>query len=169
MCPDVVRGSHDEAISGGKSYNDLFELRVNGENRALLSNDRLCDGRKCRVTINNLCPSHDEPSTWHPDYIDNPNQLHFGFSGHTKLQRLTGVMSPHIENVVNIRFCFGRCFYSLLVGTCDSRWLLSSIQDVGDGEYDSAVFLKQDSFKVAFFPSGRIFFSRRYLHTTRLR
>ena len=123
---------------GGSEYNDEFELAINGVNLANLQ-----DGT--HVTINHLVPAGGQktprdPSRDNADYIDNPTQQHFPYTGYTKLLTLTG-------NTVNSK-----------VSGIKNK-LNITIYDVADGAYDSAVFLEGGSLRVnSFFwtpnPSG---------------
>lgn len=61
-----VFGSEEFVEYGGDIFNDSFELLLNGNNLAKLS-----DGQT--VTINNLVPNGEDASVFHPDYIDNPS------------------------------------------------------------------------------------------------
>ncbi len=105
---------------GGSEFNDSFELLLNGNNLAKLS-----DGKA--VTINNLVPNADDRSTEHSDYIDNPvgtgpaaNSIKL--DGFTKVLGFEGLLKQNQTNVLSIR-----------------------VKDVGDGNLDSAVFIKGGS------------------------
>jgi len=105
---------------GGSTYNDDFELLLNGTNLAKLS-----DGKT--VTINNLVPDPYNRSTYHPDYIDNPSLTGIAanivkLDGFTKVLGFEGLLKKNQTNVLSIR-----------------------IKDVGDGKLDSAVFIKGGS------------------------
>ncbi|MEG4441494.1 choice-of-anchor L domain-containing protein [Microcoleus sp. AT9_B5] len=105
---------------GGSKYNDDFELLLNGTNLAKLS-----DGKT--VTINNLVPDPYNRSTDHPDYIDSPSLTGIAaniikLDGFTKILGFEGLLKQNQTNVLSIR-----------------------IKDVGDGNLDSAVFIKGGS------------------------
>ncbi|MBO0351807.1 choice-of-anchor L domain-containing protein [Phormidium pseudopriestleyi FRX01] len=117
-----VFGSEEFVEFGGSQYNDTFELLLNGTNLAKLS-----DGQA--VTINNLVPKPTGP--FHPDYINNPA----GPSTLTKLDGFTRMLT----------------FEGLLLQNARNT-LTINIQDVGDDQLDSAVFLKGKSFGTALAP-----------------
>ena len=101
-------------------FNDDFELLLNGTNLAKLS-----DGKT--VTINNLSPDPKNRSTDHPDYINNPSFTGIAanivkLDGFTKVLGFEGLLNKNQTNVLSIR-----------------------IKDVGDGNLDSAVFIKGGS------------------------
>jgi hypothetical protein len=102
---------------GGSEYNDSFELLLNGINFA-----KLTDGKT--VTINNLVPNSGDRSTDHADYINNPSFTGIAaniikLDGYTKVLGFEGLLKQNQTNVLTIR-----------------------IQDIGDGVYDSAVFIQ---------------------------
>lgn len=107
-----VFGSEEFKEYGGSNFNDSFELLLNGVNLAKLS-----DGKT--VTINNLVPSPGGP--YHPDYIDNPSGLSTltKLDGYTKTLTFEGLLNKNAKNTLSIK-----------------------INDVSDGRWDSAVFLK---------------------------
>jgi hypothetical protein len=105
---------------GGSEYNDDFQLLLNGVNLATLS-----DGKA--VTINNLVPNVENRATDHSDYINNPTLTGIAASivkldGFTKVLGFEGLLNKNQTNVLSIR-----------------------IKDVGDGNLDSAVFIKGGS------------------------
>lgn len=117
---EYVFGSEEFPEFGGSQFNDSFELLLNGQNLAKLS-----DGKA--VTINNLVPNADNRSTDHPDYINNPTVTGLAASiikldGFTKVLGFEGLLKQNQTNVLSIR-----------------------IKDVGDGNLDSAVFIKGGS------------------------
>ncbi len=117
---EYVFGSEEFPEFGGSEFNDSFELLLNGQNLAKLS-----DGKA--VTINNLIPDPDNRSTDHPDYINNPTVTGLAASiikldGFTKVLGFEGLLKQNQTNVLSIR-----------------------IKDVGDGNLDSAVFIKGGS------------------------
>lgn len=112
-----VFGSEEFLEYGGTSYNDSFELLLNGTNFA-----QLTDGKT--VTINNLVPNSGDRSTDHPDYINNPSFTGLAaniiqLDGYTKVLGFEGLLNKNQTNVLTIR-----------------------VQDMGDGIYDSAVFIQ---------------------------
>ena len=110
-----VFGSEEFLEFGGTSFNDSFELLLNGTNLAKLS-----DGQT--VTINNLVPNSGDRSTDNPDYINNPSGLAgsiIKLDGYTKVLGFEGLLNKNQTNVLTVR-----------------------IKDVGDGSYDSAVFIQ---------------------------
>ncbi|WP_254564823.1 choice-of-anchor L domain-containing protein [Oscillatoria sp. HE19RPO] len=119
-----VFGSEEFVEYGGSGFNDSFELLLNGTNLAKLS-----DGKK--VTINNLVPKPEGP--FHPDYINNPA----GSDTLTKLDGFTQTLT----------------FEGLLLQNARNT-LTINIKDVGDGQLDSAVFLKGRSLGTALPPDS---------------
>ena len=112
-----VFGSEEFLEFGGTDYNDDFELLLNGTNLA-----KLTDGRT--VTINNLVPNSGDRSTDHADYINNPSFTGLAaniikLDGYTKVLGFEGLLKQNQTNVLTIR-----------------------IQDIGDGVFDSAVFIQ---------------------------
>ncbi|HEY9302553.1 MAG TPA: choice-of-anchor L domain-containing protein, partial [Phormidium sp.] len=102
---------------GGSEYNDSFELLLNGINFA-----KLTDGKT--VTINNLVPNAGDRSTDHADYINNPSFTGLAaniikLDGYTKVLGFEGLLKKNQTNVLTVR-----------------------IQDMGDGIYNSAVFIQ---------------------------
>ena len=117
---EYVFASEEFLEYGGSEFNDSVELLLNGTNLAKLS-----DGQT--VTINNLTPNADDRSTDHPDYINNPSFTGIAadiikLDGFTKVLGFEGLLQKNQTNVLSIR-----------------------IKDVGDGNYDSAVFIKANS------------------------
>lgn len=112
---EYVFGSEEFVEFGGSTFNDSFELLLNGENLATLT-----DGQS--VTINHLVP--DPEGSYHPDFISNP-------TGSTTMTKLDGYTKPlTFEGMVNQNA---------------TNTLTINIKDVGDGYLDSAVFLKGGS------------------------
>lgn len=112
-----VFGSEEFLEYGGTQFNDSFELLLNGTNLA-----QLTDGKT--VTINNLVPNAGDRSTDHPDYVNNPTVTGIAvdiikLDGYTKVLGFEGLLKQNQTNVLTIR-----------------------IQDIGDGVYDSAVFIQ---------------------------
>jgi hypothetical protein len=121
---EYVFASEEFPEFGGSKYNDNFELLLNGTNLAKLS-----DGKT--VTINNLVPDPHHRSTDHRDYINNPTLTGIAASiikldGFTKILGFEGFLKQNQTNVLSIR-----------------------VQDVGDGNLDSAVFIKGGSVETA--------------------
>lgn len=117
---EYVFGSEEFPEFGGSEFNDSFELLLNGKNLAKLS-----DGKA--VTINNLVPDPNNRSTDNPDYINNPSLTGLAaniikLDGFTKVLGFEGLLKQNQTNVLSIR-----------------------IKDVGDGNLDSAVFIKGGS------------------------
>ena len=112
-----VFGCEEFLAYGGSQFNDSFELLLNGINFA-----KLTDGKT--VTINNLVPNSGDRSTDHADYINNPSFTGIAaniikLDGYTKVLGFEGLLKQNQANVLTIR-----------------------IQDIGDGAYDSAVFIQ---------------------------
>ncbi|MBE9042579.1 choice-of-anchor L domain-containing protein [Oscillatoriales cyanobacterium LEGE 11467] len=115
-----VFGSEEFVEFGGDKFNDSFELLLNGENLA-----RLSDGQD--VTINNLVPQP-EPDFFHPDYIDNPigENTKTKLDGYTQVLTFEGALAQNSQNTLSIR-----------------------IKDVSDAVLDSAVLIKSGSVSTA--------------------
>jgi len=114
-----VFGSDEFLEYAGTSFNDRFELLLNGTNLA-----RLTDGQT--VTINNLVPNSGDRSTDNPDYINNPSVTGLAaniikLDGYTKVLAFQGLLNKNQTNVLSIR-----------------------LQDVTDGSLDTAVFIQGD-------------------------
>ena len=112
---NYVFGSDEFLEYGGSSFNDSFELLLNGINLAKLN-----DGKT--VTINNLVPNAGDRSTDNPDFIDNSNGLAASvikLDGFTKVLGFEGLLKKNDTNVVTFR-----------------------IRDVGDTILDSAVLVQ---------------------------
>jgi hypothetical protein len=112
-----VFGSEEFLEYAGTSFNDSFELLLNGTNLA-----KLTDGQT--VTINNLVPNSGYRPTDHPDYINNPSVTGLAaniikLDGYTKVLGFEGLLNKNQTNVLSIR-----------------------LQDVGDGSLDTAVFIQ---------------------------
>jgi len=117
---EYVFGSEEFPEYGGSEFNDSFELLLNGKNLAKLS-----DGKA--VTINNLVPDPNNRSTDNPNYINNPSLTGLAaniikLDGFTKVLGFEGLLKQNQTNILSIR-----------------------IKDVGDGNLDSAVFIKGGS------------------------
>lgn len=100
---------------GGSMFNDSFSLLLNGVNLAKLSTGEA-------VTINNLVPNPDGP--YHPDYVDN------------------AVDSGSVSNVFKLDGYTTPLTFEGLLNSGGSNELVLNIQDIGDGIYDSALFVK---------------------------
>ncbi|NJL21915.1 MAG: hypothetical protein HC895_15685 [Leptolyngbyaceae cyanobacterium SM1_3_5] len=109
----------DEFVEfGGSEFNDKFELLINGVNAARLNNGD-------EISVNALVPDVNDPATWSPDFIDNTGgqeSQDTEFDGYTKFLNFEADINAG-ANTIAIR-----------------------LKDVGDNEYDSAVFIKQGSF-----------------------
>jgi hypothetical protein len=112
-----VFGSEEFLEYAGTTFNDSFELLLNGTNLA-----KLTDGQT--VTINNLVPNSGYRPTDHPDYINNPSVTGLAaniikLDGYTKVLGFEGLLNKNQTNVLSIR-----------------------LQDVTDGSLDTAVFIQ---------------------------
>jgi hypothetical protein len=107
-----VFGSEEFKEWAGSSFNDSFELLLNGVNLAKLSNGNT-------VTINNLVKSPSGP--FDPAYIDNPAGpgTLTKLDGYTKILSFEGLLNKNATNSLSIK-----------------------IKDLGDSALDSGVFLK---------------------------
>ena len=123
-------------VFGSEAFTETFVLTAGAIYMTL------CTLRRCLVsgvanlkwfcktaTINNLTPSA-TPSTWNPDYINNP--IGTGplsskviLDGYTKTLTFAGTLIPNAKNTLEIK-----------------------IKDISDGALDSAVFLKGGSLGV---------------------
>ena len=112
---NYVFGSEEFLEFGGSSFNDSFELLLNGTNLAKLN-----DGQE--VTINNLVPNSGDRSQDNPDFIDNSSGLASSIiklDGLTKVLGFEGLLKKNDTNVVTFR-----------------------IKDMGDTSFDSAVLVQ---------------------------
>jgi len=114
---EYVFGSEEFVEFGGTAYNDSFEMFLNDESLALLSDDQA-------VTINNLVPVPEDASFDHPDFIYNP----VGSGVNTKLDGYTTNLTFQGQLIKNGR-----------------NTIKVNIADVSDGILDSAVFIKGNS------------------------
>ena len=112
---NYVFGSEEFLEYGGSSFNDSFELLLNGTNLAKLN-----DGKA--VTINNLVPNSGDRSQDNPDFIDNSSGLAASI---IKLDGLTTVLG-----------------FKGLLKKNDTNLLTVRIKDVGDTILDSAVLVQ---------------------------
>lgn len=111
---NYVFGSEEFVEFGGNRFNDSFQLLLNGQNLALLSDEQT-------VTINHLIPNPNDPTSYHPDYINHPaapNTL-TRLDGYTKTLGFEGLLRQNSRNQLTIK-----------------------IADVGDNFFDSAVFIQ---------------------------
>jgi hypothetical protein len=111
---NYVFGSEEFVEFGGQNFNDSFELLLNGQNLAQLS-----DGQT--VTINHLIPNPNDPASYHSDYINHPaapNTL-TRLDGYTQVLGFEGLLVQNARNTLTIK-----------------------ITDVGDNWFDSAVFIQ---------------------------
>lgn len=113
-----VFGSEEFVEFGGTDFNDSFEMMLNGESLALLS-----DGQA--VTINNLVPDPNNPTSYHSDFIYNPvgSSVNTKLDGYTKNLTFEGQLIKNSRNTIKI-----------------------NVADWGDGILDAAVFIKGKSF-----------------------
>ena len=115
---NYVFGSDEFLEFGGSGFNDSFELLLNGTNLAKLN-----DGKT--VTINNLVPNAGNRAQDNPDFINNPAggpglaASIIKLDGFTKVLGFEGLLNKNDTNVLTLR-----------------------VRDVGDGIYDSAVFVQ---------------------------
>jgi hypothetical protein len=121
---EYVFASEEFPEFGGSEFNDDFELLLNGNNLAKLS-----DGKT--VTISNLIPDPNNRSSDNADYINNPKISGIAanlikMDGFTKVLGFEGFLKQNQTNVLSIR-----------------------VKDVGDGKLDSAVFIKGGSLGTA--------------------
>jgi hypothetical protein len=110
-----VFGSEEFVEFGGNKFNDSFKLTLNGFNYARLSNG-------ATVNINNLVPAPN--GIYHPDFINNP----VGTGPASAITKLDGYTKPLL-------------FEAPLIKNARNT-LVINVQDLTDGIYDSAVFLK---------------------------
>jgi uncharacterized repeat protein (TIGR02059 family) len=123
---NYVFGSEEFLEYGGSEFNDSFELLVNGTNLAKLTNGDT-------TTINNLVPNKDDSSTWNDDFVNNTGGAATNeteLDGYTIPLTLEGTLISDATNTITIR-----------------------IQDVGDDQWDSAVFLQGGSLGTVIPPS----------------
>lgn len=121
-----VFGSEEFVEFGNSTFNDSFELLLNGVNLAKLS-----DGQT--VTINNLIPNPTNPASYHHDFISNPAgaNTQTKLDGYTKVLGFEGMLNKNARNTLTI-----------------------NIKDIGDGLLDSAVFIKGKSFGTVLEPNS---------------
>ncbi len=118
-----VFGSEEFLDFAGSSFNDRITFELNGVNLARLNNGNL-------VSVNSLTPVND-PSTFSPDYINN----------------LSGE-NPAYERTVLDGYTVPLTLQGNLLPNANNR-LVITIQDIGDGAVDSAVFLAASSLGVS--------------------
>ena len=113
-----VFGSEELVEYAGDKFNDSFSLKLNDSNLA-----KLTDPGEPEVTVNNLAATPFGP--YSSDFVYNPvsptsNQTKL--DGYTKPLTFEGKLIPNARNT-----------------------LVINVQDVGDGIYDSSVFIKGDT------------------------
>jgi autotransporter-associated beta strand protein len=118
-----VFGSEEFLDFAGNSFDDRLTFELNGVNLAKLN-----DGKP--VEVNSLTPSND-PTTFSPDFVPNlsnanPAYYQTVLDGYTVPLTITGDLLPNAKNR-----------------------LVITIQDIGDGAVDSAVFLSGGSLGVS--------------------
>ncbi|MEB3282382.1 MAG: choice-of-anchor L domain-containing protein [Lyngbya sp.] len=124
-----VFGSEEFVEFGGKEFNDNFDIKLNGFNLA-----RLSDG--ATTNINNLVSS--PLSEYHPDFIYNSVDEGVAsdltpLDGYTEVLNFAGLLKPNAKNSLTIE-----------------------IKDIGDGELDSAAFIKANSIGTSPIPQGSV-------------
>ncbi|WP_446350355.1 choice-of-anchor L domain-containing protein [Coleofasciculus sp. F4-SAH-05] len=114
---EYVFGSEEFVEFGGTEYNDSFKMFLNGESLA-----RLSDGQP--VTINNLVPDPNDPTSYHPDFIYNPvgSGVNTKLDGYTKNLTFEGQLIKNDRNTIRV-----------------------NVADWGDGILDAAVLIKGKS------------------------
>ncbi|MBT9316459.1 choice-of-anchor L domain-containing protein [Leptothoe spongobia] len=120
-----VFGSEEFVEFGGDSLNDQFSLKLNGINFA-----RLSDG--ATAAINNLVPSptgiyNPDVGIYHPDFVDNRSESDPAFD-QTRLDGYTGVLT-----------------FMAPLESSGKNTLEITIDDIRNGLFDSALFLKADT------------------------
>jgi Cadherin-like domain/Calx-beta domain len=118
-----VFGSEEFLDFAGSSFNDRLTIELNGVNLAKLNNGNL-------VNVNSLTPGTD-PNAFSPDYINN-----------------LSVSNPAYEQTVLDGYTVPITLQGSLLSNASNR-LVITIQDVGDGAVDSAVFLAAGSLGVS--------------------
>jgi len=114
---EYVFGSEEFVEFGGTQFNDSFNMWLNGESLALLSDNQ-------PVTINNLVPDPNDPTSYHTDFIYNPvgSGVNTKLDGYTKNLTFEGQLIKNSTNTIRI-----------------------NVADWGDGILDAAVFIKGKS------------------------
>jgi hypothetical protein len=114
---EYVFGSEEFVEFGGTEFNDSFEMWLNGESLALLS-----DGQP--VTINTLVPDANDSTSYHPDFIYNPvgSGVNTKLDGYTKNLTFEGQLIKNDRNTIKI-----------------------NVADVADGILDTGVLIKGKS------------------------
>ncbi|HEY9629647.1 MAG TPA: Ig-like domain-containing protein [Coleofasciculaceae cyanobacterium] len=113
-----VFGSDEFIEFAGTEFNDRFELLINGVNAAKLSNGN-------DISVNSLVPDPNDAATWQPEFIDNTGgkaSQNTELDGYTEFLTFAANLQAG-ANTIEIR-----------------------VKDVGDNQYDSAVFIKKGSF-----------------------
>jgi len=114
---EYVFGSEEFVEFGGTQFNDSFNMFLNGESLALLSDNQ-------HVTINNLVPDPNDPTSYHPDFIYNPagSAVNTKLDGYTKNLTFEGQLIKNGRNTIRV-----------------------NVADWGDGILDAAVLIKGNS------------------------
>nr|MDJ0713195.1 Ig-like domain-containing protein [Prochloraceae cyanobacterium] len=130
-----VFGSEEFPEFAQAGFNDNFSIRVNGTNLALLN-----DGRA--VTIDNLVAVRNDPSSGSPDYINNntTNPSNNSLGGVGTLNNDT-----QLDGYTRPLFVVALSSTPSLLNVGGSNTIIITIQDVGDGQYDSAALFKAGS------------------------
>jgi hypothetical protein len=114
---EYVFGSEEFVEFGGTQFNDSFNMSLNGESLALLSDNQ-------PVTINNLVPDPNDPTSYHSDFIYNPvgSGVNTKLDGYTKNLTFEGQLIKNGRNTIRV-----------------------NVADWGDGILDAAVLIKGKS------------------------
>jgi len=114
---EYVFGSEEFVEFGGTQFNDSFNMFLNGESLALLSDNQ-------HVTINNLVPDPNDPTSYHPDFIYNPvgSGVNTKLDGYTKNLTFEGQLIKNGRNTIRV-----------------------NVADAADGILDTGVFIKGKS------------------------
>ena len=94
---EYVFGSEEFVEFGGTEFNDSFKMWLNGESLALLSDNQ-------PVTINNLVPNPNDPTSYHPDFIYNPvgSGVNTKLDGYTKNLTFEGQLIKDGRNTIRV-------------------------------------------------------------------
>lgn len=127
-----VYASKELPVFAGKKYNDVMHIYVNNEDKALLKIDNqgtsICQEKNddtCLVAINNLCKTTDVNSCDFKFFKSNPTMRDITFKGYTVPLRLEADGAVNQLNNITV-----------------------TVEDVGDGKYDSAMFLADATFSI---------------------
>lgn len=128
-----VFGSEEFLEYAGQPFNDSFSLSLNGQNLAILPGEGTDPNGDREVNINNLAGSPVGPFAKDPRYVGQ-NFLQYNSVAEGAVQgqtRLDGYTLPFtFEGELND----------------GANTLIITVKDVNDGQYDSAIFLKADTF-----------------------